>query len=199
LVYGPYRALEAGRYRVTVLGELENPGAEAFVDIAYSQGEASLAQIPICREAGPGILSVFSIDVPGEVLDLEIRIKVASDTKLAFRGIELLKRELDADFAIVNKSYAADAKWSLVLFISAARFTRPYAFYLVIPRQDRDLFLHHLHGALLIGLIEQLPLILYEDWVLEVTGNVTRRNGMAGEYSKLLSWLLQIWDWHRAI
>ena len=173
LVCGPYRACKAGLYTVAVLGEVENSGASAIVDVVCNSGLHEFVKTEITAPAGPGLITIFSLHIPQDVSDLEIRVAVAEDTRLQFQGVRIQERDVDRDFALLNKSYANDAHWSVILFGSYLSYVKPEVpFYLVIPRQDEALFEKLFAGASVTGFIESLPIILYEDWVLEKTGNV---------------------------
>ncbi|WP_130752888.1 DUF6492 family protein [Sphingobium xenophagum] len=173
LVCGPYRACKAGIYTVTVLGEVENSGAGAVVDVVCNSGLHELLKTDITTQAGPGLMTIFSLRIPQDVSDLEIRLKVAADTRLEFGGVRVQKRDIDRDYAIINKSYANDAHWSVILFGSYLTYVKPEVpFYLIIPTKDEMIFDRLFGSASVTGFVERLPVILYEDWVLKNTGNV---------------------------
>lgn len=174
LVCGPYRPLKAGIYTIAVLGEVDEGGSLAFVDVVCDKGIRQLAKSDITAQAGPGLISIFSLHIPEDVDDLEIRLVVAANTRLAFRGVRIEERDADHDYALVNKSYASDAYWSVVLFGSCLSYVKPdIPFYLVIPKQDQALFDKLFESARAIGFIDRLPITLYEDWVLARSDNVT--------------------------
>ncbi|WP_145986326.1 DUF6492 family protein [Sphingobium sp. YG1] len=173
LVSGPYRACKAGLYTVAVLGEVENGGAGAVVDVVCNSGLHEFVRTDITVQAGPGLITIFSLHIPQDVSDLEIRLTVAGDTRLKFQGVRIQERDVDRDYALLNKSYANDAHWTVILFGSYLSYVKPEVpFYLVIPRQDEELFDRLFASASATGFVERLPIILYEDWVLERTGNV---------------------------
>lgn len=174
LVCGPYRPLKAGTYTIAILGEVDDGGMLTFVDVACDSGARQLAKSDITVQAGPGIISIFSLHLPEDVDDLEIRLAVAANTRLAFQGVHIQERDADKDYALLNKSYASDAHWSVVLFGSCLSHVKPdIPFYLVIPRDDQGLFDRLFASAHAIGFIDRLPITLYEDWVLAKSDNVT--------------------------
>lgn len=173
LVCGPYRAIKAGIYTVAVLGDVEQAGAGVVVDVVSNAGLHQFVKTDITTQAGHGLITIFSLHIPQDVSDLEIRLKVAEDTRLSFQGVRIAERDADRDYALLNKSYANDAYWSVILYGSYLSFVKPYVpFYLVIPRHDQELFAKLFDSAYIVGFIEKLPIILYEDWVLEKTGNI---------------------------
>lgn len=173
LVCGPYRSCKAGIYTVTVLGEVEDNGAGAVVDVVCNSGTYEFVKTEITTQAGPGLITIFSLHILQDVSDLEIRLMVADDTRLKFQGVRVQERDVDRDYALLNKSYANDAHWSVILFGSYLSYVKPEVpFYLVIPRQDEAIFDKLFDSASVTGFVERLPIILYEDWVLEKTGNI---------------------------
>lgn len=173
LVCGPYRACKAGIYTVAVLGEVENVGAGAIVDVVCNSGLHEFVKTDITAQAGPGLITIFSLHIPQDISDLEIRLTVSDDTRLKFQGVRIQERKVDRDYALLNKSYANDAHWSIILFGSYLSYVKPEVpFYLVIPRQDEAIFERLFDSASVTGFVERLPIILYEDWVLERTGNI---------------------------
>ncbi|MFZ2997675.1 DUF6492 family protein [Sphingobium sp.] len=173
LVCGPFRACKAGIYTVAVLGEVEHFGAGTVIDVVHNSGMQAFVRADIKAQAGPGLITIFSLHIPQDVSDLEIRVTVADDTRLKFQGVRIKERNPDRDYALLNKSYASDAHWSVILFGSYLSYVKPEVpFYLVIPKQDEALFARLFDSALVTGFVERLPIILYEDWVLEKADNV---------------------------
>jgi glycosyltransferase involved in cell wall biosynthesis len=96
LVYGPYLAIAPGRYRVRVFGT-QTPGAangSATLEIACDGGKRRLAACAISgasdvhRDAGMIVRLDFSAD--RGVPDLEVRIMVSSETRMAVESIDLV-------------------------------------------------------------------------------------------------------------
>jgi glycosyltransferase involved in cell wall biosynthesis len=95
LVYGPYLAISPGRYRVRVYGT-QTPGAatgSATLEIACDGGKRRLAACAISgasdvHDVGMIVRLDFSAD--RSVPDLEVRIMVSSETRMAVESIDLV-------------------------------------------------------------------------------------------------------------
>ena len=90
LVYGPYAVLPAGQYRCRVLGDWLQPGGAAVLDVVVAQGVQTLAHRELePPQAVPGRLAELELVLAVDATDLEVRLWVDADARLAFLGIEL--------------------------------------------------------------------------------------------------------------
>jgi len=93
LMYGPYAAMAAGSYKVTVYGQFEGvqPAAPLILDVGYAQG-ASVAKSVDVRpsDTSNGVLASFEFNLPQPVNDLEVRAKVADGTHVTIKGYQVV-------------------------------------------------------------------------------------------------------------
>jgi hypothetical protein len=94
LLFGPYVAMPAGRYELSIHGQLHDPGSGVKIDVAAEQGrrtifeftlDGSMAGQPVCRQT-------FELD--HSCPDLEIRIWVAADCSYEVERIEIASQQL---------------------------------------------------------------------------------------------------------
>jgi hypothetical protein len=90
LMYGPYRPLPPGRYRLRVRGEAATAKG-AWIDVASATGKHQHAEFDIGRPVGKGLLvdAVVVIDAP--VQDLEVRVFVTPQNRVSITGYTLLR------------------------------------------------------------------------------------------------------------
>lgn len=90
--------------------------------------------------------------------------------------------EFKSDFAFLNKSYALDLDWSLILYSSYERYTQDFFdFYIVVPAGDVAIFQESFSILVDSKKNFHLPIILAEEYVLSIakisTDNI---EGMSG-------------------
>ena len=89
LMFGPYAAMAAGNYKVTVYGEFEGsqPAAPLVVDVGYGQGATVAKSVDVkVADASNGILTSFDFTLPNKVADIEVRARVADGTHVTIKG-----------------------------------------------------------------------------------------------------------------
>jgi hypothetical protein len=84
LHYGPYLALEPGRYRVNADLEAEVDDA-GLIDVTAKSGQLVLASKPIGAVRWP----VMEIEIPPGVTDLEVRVQSNGKSKLVLRRLTI--------------------------------------------------------------------------------------------------------------
>lgn len=88
LFYGPYMALEAGRYQVTVCGVAQHwTGSEVF-DVAYDGGKQMLVKEIVSAEAGPWS-AAYKFRLAEDVKNLELRLWVSESSDLSVSAISI--------------------------------------------------------------------------------------------------------------
>lgn len=80
LLFGPYRALPAGRYQLNLKGDVTVARA-AWVDVVSHQGQSLHTSQPI-RTGMTGDLANLMFDLPTDVKDLEVRVYVGERDQL---------------------------------------------------------------------------------------------------------------------
>ena len=92
LQFGPYAALEAGTYRLTLFGEAQNARL-GFFDVVSSKGSmVHLRQSIDSFETGQnGQLVTAIVDLKADVEDLEVRVYVTAGDVLQLTGYELIR------------------------------------------------------------------------------------------------------------
>ncbi|UBU62134.1 sulfotransferase family protein [Acidithiobacillus ferrooxidans] len=97
LCYGPYMTLNAGLYRVSLVGSIGPQGlGGAYADVVCQAGKKTIhrepmATTPFNNQAGNIIGKPWTISLEQEVSDLEIRLWVSKQTEINLCGI-LLQR-----------------------------------------------------------------------------------------------------------
>jgi len=94
LVYGPYAALEPGKYRLKVKGELKGvDGILGTVDVAIQQGKRVITTKPIISlTEGAIVLAEIDFELDQMATDLEFRIHVQDQATGSFSGYEVVSR-----------------------------------------------------------------------------------------------------------
>ncbi len=87
LSYGPYAALDAGRYRLKVFGMAQAPGG-AYADVAVDKGTRILAKFPL-QPLGSTLVRDAIVLIPADAQDVELRVWVSEDSVLQLTGYQL--------------------------------------------------------------------------------------------------------------
>ena len=90
LLFGPYRSLEAGTYRLRIRGETEEP-TEAWADVVSDKGRTVHARVRIHDEQPEefGLLVETLVELPYPVTDVEVRFFVDGHDTVRVDGYEL--------------------------------------------------------------------------------------------------------------
>lgn len=91
LMHGPYVALPAGKYSVTLYGYIDSGSNVngAWVDITYQGGCNRLCHMPLMPIRQRGILLYLPFVLMQDCSDVEIRLWVESGNHLRFEGLEI--------------------------------------------------------------------------------------------------------------
>jgi len=90
LLFGPYVALAAGDYRVTVRGALgDNGAADARLEVVLNKGKDILAQTPLTKSDVDGYLASLTISLEAPCTDLETRIWTEEHCEVAVSVVEI--------------------------------------------------------------------------------------------------------------
>lgn len=90
LLFGPYIALAAGQYRVTIYGAVGEKGAAgAHMDVAVDKGNVILAASVLDEPDQNGVLIDLAIMLDSSCTDLEVRVWVSSNSDLRISMIEI--------------------------------------------------------------------------------------------------------------
>lgn len=91
ILHGPYLALPAGRYRVTISGQCKFAGSRnAYVDIASHSGRDVLATTILNASSDDELLAQLDVYLEASVADFEVRIWVDHDSDLNISEMEIL-------------------------------------------------------------------------------------------------------------
>lgn len=90
-MHGPYVALPAGKYSVTLYGYIDSGSNVngAWVDITYQGGCNRLCHMPLMPIRQRGILLYLPFVLMQDCSDVEIRLWVESGNHLRFEGLEI--------------------------------------------------------------------------------------------------------------
>ena len=92
LAFGPYTALDAGKYTLTVFGTLQTPAPQnaVTVDVAYEQSKQQVAKIIFDRatgeENGRPVLVKLDFELQHPVQDAEFRVLLAPGANVSMGG-----------------------------------------------------------------------------------------------------------------
>ena len=90
LLFGPYIALVAGQYRVTIYGAVGEKGATGVhMDVAVDKGNVILAASVLDEPDQNGVLIDLAIMLDSSCTDLEVRVWVSSNSDLRISMIEI--------------------------------------------------------------------------------------------------------------
>jgi glycosyltransferase involved in cell wall biosynthesis len=90
LLYGPYLALPAGRYRIAISGSVGRGGlGDARMDVAIEVGVASLAETLLTFPDKNGHLANISFVLATACKDLEVRVMVSERSDLTVSMVEI--------------------------------------------------------------------------------------------------------------
>ncbi len=90
LMYGPYVALERGRYLLRIHGRRSRPGS-SWLELASERGERVLGRFELSTDQDPGgVLLETPFVLTADVHDLELRIWVSGDEIMTIAGYEIL-------------------------------------------------------------------------------------------------------------
>jgi hypothetical protein len=96
LLYGPYVPIQAGAYRVRVYGEAAGSPGQPFgvLEAVADGGRRKLARQPLAdrssRGSMDGLLGRLDFVVHEALADLEIRVIVPQDTRMAIESIDVV-------------------------------------------------------------------------------------------------------------
>jgi hypothetical protein len=94
LMFGPYSAMAAGKYKVTVTGSFDGtqPAKPLTLDVAYSKGSTVPKSVDVAPAdvAKDGTLASFEFTLPTDVSDLEVRATVADGTHVLIKGYQVV-------------------------------------------------------------------------------------------------------------
>lgn len=96
LVYGPYAALDAGTYQVTLDGTFESlpEGSHATVDVVSNQGANILGSAEISSAPAAGAaLADFVATVPASATDVEVRVFVPDKGRVSVSGYRVQPKQ----------------------------------------------------------------------------------------------------------
>jgi hypothetical protein len=89
LFFGPYAAVPAGRYRLTVRGKTQKiPGVH--IEVVAQGGKRVLLSAAPQVDVSGAIIHDVDVDIPGGVSDLEVRAVVTADDVMTVSGYSLL-------------------------------------------------------------------------------------------------------------
>lgn len=91
LLFGPYAPIQAGTYTMSMKGSADSlpAGAKVVIDVASGKGKVIHGSLP-ANVTGP--LPSFDVTLPENVTDLEVRIQVSKDAKVAVESYALIKK-----------------------------------------------------------------------------------------------------------
>lgn len=96
LIFGPYAALDAGTYKVTVSGAVESlsEGSHVTVDVVSNQGANTLGSVEISAVPATGMpLAEFTATLPNDVSDIEVRVFVPASSRVSVSGYRVEPKE----------------------------------------------------------------------------------------------------------
>ena len=96
LLFGPYQPLNAGRYRLVVLGE-GTVTDTAWVDVVSKKGTVQYARFPLSStsDVNKGVLAEGSVTLESLVKDVEVRVFVGNRDVVRLTGYNLIPENLD--------------------------------------------------------------------------------------------------------
>lgn len=172
LVCGPYVKLDKGFHTIFFYGDVFDLSGKVEIDISCDKGEKIISKQQIKGASGIGVISIVRIYLDEECRDVEFRIYVDEAADIKFDALEVYSGEYVGEFSSLNKSYKKDLEWTLVLYQSYEKFFKKEApFYLVVPWADAPEFHSRFSDMKNSGIINNLPMILFEEWVLSSTGS----------------------------
>lgn len=87
LLYGPYRFVPAGRYRLRLAGDAGDTEG-AWVDVVSDAGRQAYGRVGLSAERS-GLIAEMIVELPQAVPDLEIRVWAGARNQVAIRGYSL--------------------------------------------------------------------------------------------------------------
>ncbi|AUN95706.1 hypothetical protein [Pseudazoarcus pumilus] len=88
LFYGPYRALDAGTYRLRMFGDVA--AAEgAWIDVVARGGWVTYAKLPF--KPGSDVVADLTFVIPRPERQVEVRVHVGKESRLSISGYELMR------------------------------------------------------------------------------------------------------------
>ena len=96
LLFGPYRPLNAGHYRLVVRGE-GTVTDTAWVDVVSQKGTVQHARFPLSStsDGNKGVLAEGEVTLKSPVKDVEVRVFVGEQDVVRLDGYELIPDNLD--------------------------------------------------------------------------------------------------------
>lgn len=95
LVFGPYIAVDAGKYEAILVGFVEpDHSGSVHVDVASEKGERVIAALELDSAAllagqSPGAMVVLPFTLESSVTDLEVRLRVDEKSRLAVSEFQI--------------------------------------------------------------------------------------------------------------
>jgi hypothetical protein len=90
LIYGPYRALGAGKYKLVLTGKSKNHGS-AWVDVVSDKGKVQHAKFQLKSTSNTSvILAEGQVELVLPVQDIEVRVYVGDEDDVILEGYELV-------------------------------------------------------------------------------------------------------------
>lgn len=92
LAFGPYTALDSGKYTLTIFGTLQTPAPQnaVTVDVTYEQSKKQVAKVifdrPAGEEDGRPVLVKLNFELQHPVQDAEFRVLLASGANVNMYG-----------------------------------------------------------------------------------------------------------------
>lgn len=96
LMYGPYAPLAAGKYRLTVQGEVGamTEGAQLLIDVASQAGATSHGETVVSTPmAGQDSIADIEFTLQNAVPDLEVRAQVTEGAQVKIRSYQIVAAE----------------------------------------------------------------------------------------------------------
>ncbi len=89
LFFGPYVPVKEGRYYLSVEGTSKYISS-AMIDVVSSKGKVVHARFPLSSMTSGLIISQAKVQIPKNVVDLEIRLNVSEDDEVDVAGYQLI-------------------------------------------------------------------------------------------------------------
>jgi hypothetical protein len=85
MLFGPYAALPAGRYRLSLFGQSDFTDG-AYLDVVSQQGARVYARHSLGETSGGTLVHDVTVDLPENVSDLEVRVWVGERSRVRLSG-----------------------------------------------------------------------------------------------------------------
>jgi len=139
-----------------------------YVEITSDNSNNILHKEYLKDQPGENILAIFSFKSYFYISKVECRLHLGKSSAAKIFRYQIIQGEYANRLSIVNKSYAKDMQWTKILFRSYCLFgENKKPFFIVCPKRDGETFLREFKNLLSSSLIDTMPVILYEEWVLQ--------------------------------